>query len=180
MPGDLDQTAAAYALGLTRGAARAEVEERLTSDPELQAKVKFWQESFAVLDGIGPAEAPPAGLFSKILETIDAEEKGLLGTFTRRAGSGVWEEMAPGVTFTILFEDPVARRRSMLVRGLPGASIGPHLHEGGVEESLVLDGDLVIGDLQLFTGDYHAAVRGSTHPSVSTKTGCLIFMSTSY
>jgi hypothetical protein len=41
MPEDLDQTAAAYALGILRGAPRAAMEARLSSDLALQAKVKL-------------------------------------------------------------------------------------------------------------------------------------------
>ncbi len=47
MAEDLDQIAAAYALGTARGDERAAIEARLSGDPELQAKVKLWQENFA-------------------------------------------------------------------------------------------------------------------------------------
>jgi anti-sigma-K factor RskA len=50
MSEDLDQTAAAYALGLSRGAARAAIEARLSRDPALEAKIKLWQENFVALD----------------------------------------------------------------------------------------------------------------------------------
>jgi anti-sigma-K factor RskA len=50
MSEDLDQTAAAYVLGIARGAARAAIEARLTGDEALHRKVKLWQDNFAALD----------------------------------------------------------------------------------------------------------------------------------
>ena len=47
MPEDIDQTAAAYTLGILRGAARAAIEARLSSDPALQAKINSTTSSTA-------------------------------------------------------------------------------------------------------------------------------------
>ena len=179
MSEDLDQTAAVYVLGISRGAARAAIEARLSGDPALQAKVKLWQENFVALDLAAGRQVPPAGLFDTILDAIDAgagEE--LSGTLTRRAGTGVWTEMSPGVTYTVLFEDPVAKRRSMLVRALPGATYEFHFHDEGHEECLVLEGDLIMGDLKLSAGDFHLAAKGSSHPPAYSAAGCLLHIST--
>jgi len=54
----------------------------------LQAKVKLWQENFVALDLAAGHQAPPAGLFDTLLDTIDAGEEALSGTLTRRAGTG--------------------------------------------------------------------------------------------
>ena len=113
MSEDLDRTAAAYALGLLRGAARAAIEARLSGDPALQAKVKLWQENFVVLDLAAEVQVPPAGLFDTIVAAIDAAAQELPGTLTLRAGTGVWTEMAPGVTYTVLG----SRRKAPLATG---------------------------------------------------------------
>src|ERR1700730_4906607 len=180
MSEDLDQTAAAYALGITRGAARAAVEARLSGDPDLQAKVKLWQENFVAIDLAAGRQAPPAGLFETILDAIAAGETELPGTQTRRAGIGAWAEMSPGVTYTVLFEDPVAKRRSILVRALPGSNYDAHFHAEGHEECLVLEGDLVMGDLKLLAGDFHVAAKGSTHPAATTRSGCVLYQSIAF
>ncbi len=180
MSEDLDRTAAAYALGISRGIARAEIEARLSGDPALQAKVKLWQENFMAIDlGCG-RQFPPAGLFDRIVAAIDAAAQELPGTLTLRAGTGVWTEMAPGVTYTVLLEDPVAKRRSLLVRALPGANYASHFHDAGHEECLVLEGDLSMGDLKLLPGDYHLAAKGSTHPAATTMSGCLLYQSIAF
>jgi anti-sigma factor ChrR (cupin superfamily) len=175
MSEDLDQIAAAYALGLSRGAARKEIESRLSAEPALREKAEFWQQQLAVLELAAPQEAPPNELFNKIVQSIGANEPELAGTFTRRAGTGIWTEMAPGVTCTVLFEDQVAQRRSILIRALPGATFELHAHERGYEECIVLAGDLVYGDLELGPGDYHVAMMGTSHPFARTVSGCLCF-----
>ena len=174
---DLDQTAAAYALGISRGVARAEIEARLSGNPALQAKVKLWQENFMAIDLACGRQVPPAGLFGTIVAAIGVNEAALSGTLTRRAGTGVWTEMSPGVTYTILFDDPVTKRRSMLVRALPGATYESHFHDEGHEECLILEGDLVMGDLKLLAGDFHLAAKGSSHPPATTVSGCLLHIS---
>ena len=180
MSEDVDQTAAEYALGLARGADRAAIEARLASDPVLQANVAFWQEKFAPLDLDAGRQVPPAGLFDAIIAAIDVGEKNLPGTQTRRAGTSVWTEMAPGVTYTVLFEDAAAKRRSILVRALPGATYESHFHDAGHEECLVLEGDLSMGDLKLLAGDFHLAAKGSSHPPATTMCGCLLHISTPF
>jgi len=182
MSEDLDQTAAAYALGISRGAARAAIEARLSSDPALQSKVKLWQENFVAVDLAAARQVPPAGIFDRILDAIGAGagEKELPGTRTRRAGTGAWTEMSPGVTYTVLFEDSVAKRRSILVRALPGSNYGAHFHAEGHEECLVLEGDLIMGDLKLLAGDFHLAAKGSTHPAATTRSGCVLYQSIAF
>jgi anti-sigma factor ChrR (cupin superfamily) len=178
MPEDLDRTAAAYALGILRGAPRAAIEARLSSDLALQAKIKLWQENFIALDLAAGRQVPPAGLFDTIVAAIGTNDAALSGTLTRRAGTGIWTEMSPGVTYTILFDDPVTKRRSMLVRALPGATYETHFHDEGHEECLILEGDLVMGDLKLLAGDFHLAAKGSSHPPATTVSGCLLHIST--
>ncbi|HEY8032146.1 MAG TPA: cupin domain-containing protein [Methylocella sp.] len=180
MAEDLDQIAASYALGTARGDLRAAIEARLSGDPALRAKVNLWQENFATLDLAAGRESPPDGLFAKILDAIGAGETELPGTQTRRAGTGVWFEMSPGVTYTVLFEDSVAKRRSILVRALPGSNYGSHFHGEGHEECLVLEGDLIMGDLKLLPGDFHLAAKGSTHPEATTKSGCVLYQSVAF
>jgi hypothetical protein len=180
MSEDLDQTAAAYALGISRGAARAEIEARLSGNPALQAKVKLWQENFMAIDLACGRQVPPPGLFDRMVAAIDADTREIPGTQTRRAGTGAWTEMSPGVTYTVLFEDPVAKRRSILVRALPGSNYGSHFHGEGHEECLVLEGDLIMGDLKLLAGDFHVAAKGSTHPEATTISGCVLYQSIAY
>ncbi len=177
MSEDLDQIAAAYALGTTRGGARKEIESRLSAEPALREKAELWQRRLAVLDLAAAQVSPPPKLFDRICDEIGVGRPELTGTVTRRAGTGIWTEMSPGVTCSILFDDPDTKRRSMLVRATPGAIYESHTHHG-YEECLVLEGDLTMGDLTLRAGDYHLAVKGSVHPSATTVSGALLYLST--
>lgn len=115
-----------------------------------------------------------------ILAAINAGAKEIPGTLTRRAGTGVWSEMSPGVTYQVLFDDPVAKRRSMLVRALPGATYESHVHDEGFEECLVLEGDFIIGDLKLLPGDFHLAAKGSLRPRRQPCLAAFIYLSTPF
>jgi ChrR Cupin-like domain len=178
MSEDLDQTAADYVLGIARGVERSAIESRLENDAALKARVNVWQEKFVALDLAAGEHPLPSGLFDAIIASVDAEAKEFQGTLTRRAGSGVWIEMSPGITYTVLFEDSVEKRRSILIRALPGATYESHAHDKGYEECLVLEGDLIMGDLAMSAGDFHVAAKGSTHPVATTVSGCLLYLST--
>lgn len=177
MAEDLDETAAAYALGIARGDARAAIEARLGREPALQAEVDLWQVKLAAIDITAPPGTPPVGLFDRIIAAIESGQELLPGTLTRRAGTGSWAEMARGVWYTVLFDDPVTKRRSILIRAEPGAIYESHSHDEGYEECLVLEGDLTIGDLKLYPGDFHVAAKGSMHPAATTVSGCLLYLS---
>ena len=133
--------------------------------------------AFTAVDLAAGRQVPPAGLFDTILDALDAE---IPGTLTRRAGTGVLTGVLPGVTYTVLFDDPAAKRRSMGVRALPGSTYESHLHDQGHEERLVLEGDLMIGDLKLFAEDFHLAAKGSSHPTATTVSGCLLYQSITF
>lgn len=174
---DSNLTAAEYVLGLTRGAERRSVEERIAADPELKAQVARWETRFAPLDFAG-AEVPPPAVLDDALMQIDAEGAELPGTVTRRAEGADWQPLSPGVTFRVLRDDHDLKRRSMLLRMEPGAIYLAHQHDGGDEECLVIEGDLTFGDVTLRAGDFHVAVRGVPHPPSRSVGGCLLHITT--
>jgi anti-sigma factor ChrR (cupin superfamily) len=55
----------------------------------------------------------------------------------------------------------------------PGASYRPHVHYSD-EQTLVIEGDLSFGDLDLRPGDFHVATPSSSHPPGRTVNGCLV------
>lgn len=185
MSEDADLTAAAYVLGLSRGGERAAVESRLAVDANLRRKVALWGNKFAQIDLAGNPEAPEDGLFEAILASVNELGPGpgallpdvIPGTLTRRAGTGEWTEIANGVDRQILFDDPILKRRSMLIRLVPGATYIGHHHQGGYEECLVLEGDVAFGDCKLQVGDFHVASPEAVHPAAVSIGGCLLHIS---
>jgi len=176
-----DILSAEYALGLLRGETRSEFAARLASDPDLRAEIDSWQQALASLDKAdAPAidEAPPAGLFDRILDRIDAEGLQLPGTRTRRADAAKWFEVSPGIVGRVLHVDRANNRQSLLLRMAAGAVYQPHAHDAD-EETFIVEGDLWFGDLKLVAGDYHIAAASSRHPPGRSVGGCVVHLVTS-
>ena len=164
--------AAEYVLGLLGKEDRRAFAQRLNSDEALRAQVAYWEGMFSNLPA-DEAEPLPSGMFEKILGRIEGEGADLPGTVTRRAGSAKWFEISPGIKGRVLHVDRVQNRQYLLIRMAPGAFYHPHAHDSD-EQSLVLEGDLSFGDLNLKAGDFHVATPSSSHPPGRTVNGCLV------
>jgi anti-sigma factor ChrR (cupin superfamily) len=93
--------------------------------------------------------------------------------FAREAS---WEPTGvAGITRRILDVDYERRQYTALIRCGPGAVIPPHRHSG-VEQTLVVEGDIQIGEIELGPGDYQLADPGSKHPRQYTRGGCLVLV----
>ena len=57
----------------------------------------------------------------------------------------------------------------------PGATLPPREHITD-EECLMLEGEVMVGDIRLSAGDYHFAQKGSQHGLATTQTGGLAFL----
>ena len=146
--------------------------QRLKSDEALRAQVEYWESMFSGLPGAG-GRAAANGHVRKILERIEGEGADLPGTLTKRAGTANWFEISPGIEGRLLHVDRAQNRQYLLIRMAPGASYHPHSHDAD-EQSLVLEGDLSFGDLNLKAGDFHVATPSSSHPPGRTVNGCLV------
>jgi len=78
----------------------------------------------------------------------------------------------------VLHIDRAQNRQYLLIRMAPGAFYHPHSHDAD-EQTLVIEGDLHFGDLELRAGDYHVATPSSSHPPGRTVNGCLVHVSMS-
>jgi len=172
---DLDQLAADIALGGADAEARTRALEDAERNPELRRKVETLERMLAPLAELPPHEAPPAGTFTGIEARIAAANAALPGTVTMRAGAYNWQPISEGIDQALLWVNEKANRKSLLIRMQPGARYESHEHEDD-EECLVIEGDLVFGDLVLKAGDFHFAPKGRTHPSAYSPSGCLLFV----
>lgn len=161
-----------YALGLLGEDDRRAFAQRLKSDEALRAQVEYWEGALSDLPA-AEVEPPPAGTFEKILDRIEGEGADLPGTLTTRAGKAKWFELGPGITARLLHVDRAQNRQHLLIRMAPGASYQPHAHDSD-EQTLVIEGDLSFGPLDLKAGDFHAATSSSLHPPGRTVNGCLV------
>ena len=170
-------SAAEYVLGLLSKEDRRAFALQLKSDQALQAQVAYWENAFAGLQS-EEAEPLPSGMFEKILDRIDSEGLNLPGTLTKRAAAAAWIEISPGIKGRVLHIDRAQNRQYLLIRMSPGASYHPHSHAAD-EQTLVIEGDLHFGDLELLAGDYHVATPAISHPPGRTVNGCLVHISMS-
>ncbi len=175
---DLEQLAAEYALGTLDGAERAVAERRLDDDPAFRALVEAWELRLSPLAFSDPAIAPPEGMFESIERRLADLDASPPGTLTVRAEQGRWESIAPGIELKILWENPSAGRRALLMRMARGAQYVDHSHHD-YEECLVLEGSLSFGDLELRAGDFHVGFKDTIHPTAVSRDGCVLYLSTS-
>lgn len=87
---------------------------------------------------------------------------------------GEWQPFLDGVAIKLLYQG--AGVLSYLLRLEPGATLPPHRHPHD-EECVVLKGRLRVGStIEIDTGGYHFAHRGTLHATISTPTGATIFL----
>jgi anti-sigma factor ChrR (cupin superfamily) len=98
------------------------------------------------------------------------------GFLVVRAGEGEWRATAdPGVSFKLLFVDRERSTVTTLVRMEPGARIRAHRHLG-LEQCLVLEGDVRSGVVRMTTGDFNCSLPGSVHDELHTDGGALLLI----
>lgn len=136
-------------------------------DPELM------EHLLLALQPIAPDAARSGTLRQEIMERIRSGSG--LNFLTIRAEQGEWIKIAPLVEMKLLHKDSVQQCRSFLLRMHPGAMLPPHDHPVD-EECMVLEGEVMLGDIVARTGDYHLAPKGLPHGAIVSKTGALLFL----
>jgi len=98
------------------------------------------------------------------------------GFLVVRAGEGQWLPTGDaGVSFKLLYTDRERGTFTTLVRMDAGASIPPHRHLG-VEQCLVIEGDLRAGGVEMSAGDFNCSLPGSVHEEIATTGGALFLI----
>lgn len=170
---EAESLAGDYALGALSGPELAEFEIELAQNPALQAQVAAWERRLIAWAALLPEITPSAAVWEAIETALDAA--GSPATVTVREHEGDWWALAPGVEIKMLLVDRDAGFQSFLLRLAPGCQLPTHDH-GALEECLLLQGDMLIGDRQYVKGDYHAALSGSRHAPISSRNGGLVFI----
>ncbi|HET8575806.1 MAG TPA: cupin domain-containing protein [Methylomirabilota bacterium] len=88
-----------------------------------------------------------------------------------------WVERRPGIFWKVLWEDPDGKRKAILMRYAPGATIPRHRHVGD-EQIYVLEGTVADDTGVCTAGNYARRPPGCVH-SVRSETGALVFAVTS-
>ncbi|MBK8185087.1 MAG: cupin domain-containing protein [Candidatus Competibacteraceae bacterium] len=170
---EVEQLAGDYVLGALSGLELTEFEANLARDPKLQQLVAAWERRLTPLAATLPEVEPRASVWDAIEAALD--DAGPPATVTVRSGEGEWRTLVPGTEIKVLMVDRDAGFQSFLLRLAPGTRLPPHDHSI-LEECLLLEGDMLIGDRAYSRGDYHAALPGSRHAPISTRNGGVVFI----
>ncbi len=179
---DTDRQAAEYVLGLMPKAELRSFEKRLRKDAELRKLVERWEQTLAPLSEDGPRLKPPEGLWDRIQAAIDSEppaqapDAAFEGLFHFvRANEGDWIALSEGVDKKVLLTDPSGTWETYLLRIQPGHKVPAHDHDR-LEECLIVEGELHVGEFRFFAGDFHAIGKGTTHPDLMSDVGAVVLI----
>jgi anti-sigma factor ChrR (cupin superfamily) len=85
----------------------------------------------------------------------------------------------PGVTAHTLLADKKNNRRTLILKMEPGSALPDHTHSG-MEEVLVLEGDLSIAGRLLQARDYIRVAEGVRHGQPVSPSGCIALVFSTY
>jgi predicted ChrR family anti-sigma factor len=98
------------------------------------------------------------------------------GFLVVRAGEGQWRATEDaGVSYKLLFADRERGTYTTLLKMEPGSRIPRHRHLG-VEQCLVLEGDVRSGRVEMLAGDFNCSLPGSVHEELVTDNGALLLL----
>lgn len=92
-----------------------------------------------------------------------------------RSSEGEWQLLTTGVYRKTLFEDQERGTTTSIIKLQPGAHIPTH-HHGGIEECIVLEGDVYSDTESFAAGDYLCMPAGSMHEKLFSMNGALLFI----
>jgi anti-sigma factor ChrR (cupin superfamily) len=173
-PNDIEERAALYLAGALPAEEAEAFAARLERGcPESTAAIaRLGGAAGALIDALEPL-APPAAVREALLRRAAAAQPVVAFQTADRAR---WRPAGlPGITYRTLRVDKERRTFTALVRMEPGSSYPAHPHEV-VEECLVIEGNLRVGDRLLGPGDYQLAPPGSFHAEQYTEGGCLLLL----
>lgn len=185
--GEVRELAALYALGALDEDERHDFERHLAEGcAACAAELRECEETVSRLALAAPPADPPAPLREKLLARVaekpparavaPSEFVGPAEFLVVRREEGEWVESPDhGVFIKLLFVDKERDTVTTLVRLDPGASIPAHRHLG-VEQCLVLEGDMRAGHLRLRAGDFNCAMPDSVHEEIHTEHGALLLI----
>lgn len=170
----LNQQAAQYVAGSMTACELAEWESLLATESfqESLATAEFEGALLALTAGIPPVTPPPE-LKAAILEQI-ATPKGFSFRFADHASFR--PTPVAGITYRLLSRDREQHRVTCLLRLAPGARLPAHTHPG-IEECVVLEGTVIVGQIRMRAGDYQRAEADSEHVEQWSDTGALVYLS---
>ncbi len=177
-PADAAEWAALYAAGALAPEEAADLEVwRERGWPEFEQELNGFGRAVEAIGALAVPMPPPPALKEKLLRQIAvAPAPAGADMYIQRDGPEVWRPSPfPGISVRVLHADRSLKRVSLCARMEPGAVYPSHDHSG-LEECIVLEGELLVGDVLLKAGDYQRAEPGSRHAPQTSPTGALLLL----
>lgn len=179
------EAASMYSLGALDVPEQLALEEHLALGCEVcDRELESFQNVAAALALSVPPALPPMRVRRKLEEFLQAKTRPegeaassqpVKPFVTVRYNEGEWREALAGVLVKQLFVDHERGTVTSLFKLRPGTRVPEHFHTG-VEECLVLEGEVCANDTRLGPGDYHCAPAGSVHQQLTTEHGALLLI----
>ncbi|HUS07181.1 MAG TPA: cupin domain-containing protein [Bryobacteraceae bacterium] len=176
---DLRETLALYVFQLLDAAERAAVDAHMAEGCSVcRLELSALRETAALIPQVLEDIKPHPRVKEKLLASIGANStllEPIPGIFVLPQ-SGDWKKTPfKGVWTKTLYVERETGFVTSLLRMDAGSSYPPHYHVG-VEQCLVLEGSVRLGEIALRSGDFEYATAGTTHGMVQTDTGCLLMI----
>jgi len=136
----------------------------------------------AAIPSVDPPPRIKADILARLTPRIDpraadrvAASK-MKGSVFRFGGDGGFVPTPyPGVSARLLHVDEARRQFSVILRLDPGSTYPAHPHDGP-EECIVLDGEMLVGEVRMRKGDYQRVEGGTDHIVQYSETGATLFI----
>lgn len=182
---DIHELVPLYAAGALDDPEARLLESHLPDCPRCRQELESLRESAGRLVLAGPLPVPPASLRDRLMSRIQDKKTGKPpagvkevspGIFVlEKSESGFKPTPFPGVSHRMLYLDKTTTMATSLIRMEPGAKYPQHRHSG-LEQCLVLEGDIRMGDTVMRAGDFEYGTPDSFHDVIWTKDGCLLLI----
>lgn len=174
---DRDILASEYALGTLAGEELEEAAKLYREQSDFRAAVKDWEYRLAPVGEAVEAVAPPSSVWQGIKGRLGQRNtslpKGIAAVF---ASEGEWRPVNDKVHMKSLFVDPDQGSESYILKFMPGGTIEEHAHGDWNDECIVLEGEIQVGDVSMYPGDFHVATRGAAHPTLFSAAGGTLYV----
>ena len=179
-----------YAIGALNQDERRWVEAQVESFPELAAELEDYEAAVELMPYCAPSVTIHSDLKARLLHRIAESDSppipnAALPSGNKNQGRTVRSENlrwrsyhAPGIQIANLHIDRMARKISCMIRAEAGAQYPAHRH-AGIEEIVMIEGDLCMAGETYRKGDYIRSEAMSIHPTAETAAGCIFFLQTS-
>jgi quercetin dioxygenase-like cupin family protein len=184
---EFEDKATAYALGAMSLHEVRVFEDLISSFDEGEINdLNELERSVAALAFAAQPATPSSAVKEKLFAQISKESKKKVSepesaslehveTISLRKDEGEWMKFEKGIQIKFLFNDPVNKTVTSLMRLRPGSAIPRHKHSG-FEQCYVVEGEMILGNDRYTAGDFFCAMPDTIHETITTETGGVILL----